>query len=1525
MKKIVTGILIVMLSMATSQAVYANAVGKFIKVEGRVDVTRDGNPAELVSAGTEVFEKDIVRSKSDSRAEILFADGNILRLAQKTRIEISEYIVDSSSNKRSAILNLFRGKIQNKVKKLLGSIFGDDGNRYEVHTPTSVCGVRGTDFFMFYQKGVSGATFKEGFGYGYNRSQPDSIIEVQAGQSMVISGSNAPPVVREATQVEINKLEEETTPVEEDENVDEDNNTGESDSGGTEENVTEETDSKDDEAAAEEGDKEGAEKEVVDEEKVESDSEVTEESATAEDDSSAAPEETEVSEGNEPETDIADEGPATVEETDAVETGDADSGMTGDDLASAAETEISDSSAPEQGAAESDPVNTAGSEAIAMADSSSETVAVEDSAPASDSGFAPSDNTVSSAEITDGGVGSLVLDDNFSDSILASDPVDDTMLASNTGPTESVVDTLPADPVVTDPVADAPIVDIPQEVPDNLDNTPNDSDCTDPNGCDDSIAVDIPSETDNGTDVSTDIPTTDPAVTDPNGTDPNTTDPNTTDPNATDPNVTDPIVTDPVVTDPVPAMTVSGKLMGIVSGRHYEGEYILPPSEDPRRSGYFGKMEDGRYEYDYFTLDDGQGGTVYLRGRAEEETSNPDVWTMYDYLPDGTLRTEIGGPDTFSPDITESTWSGDLSFLADPPTGYFLRYSNDFDATMTTKIGDFTGDIFFNAADLWGATETVPLEISLSGQYTANDTEYLFVSHLSDSFADGGTYVGFISGDAVNAKGIVNAIYINPEGTELGILKSNFSGSVDASGAWSAAGTIYPMVLTTDPGTITNANFTQNIGKGFLEIDMLKGSFTSSGEENIKSYGFGDTAYLRGYDWGIFNMAFGYSKYDETAVSNTWTGAINGYGVFGEYQNDSLEWLPDGGMWFAEISNGIWQTGEISADISGRFLTTTKAGTIEGKLIGPGGSAGDWTAVSQGTWTKSDDLQFSSNFGGNIYILHSEEGGSYSMATDPSVYSYHYDLYSHQGGYQFYDSVNDTDTYMEVNAWDFDGTVADFHSEQTVYDHTSYGLISYTAGTWTDPLQYFGEQPELYTNNMTWDYHDQWTSYNMFETGWLEGILGGLESPWTAGSAQTAPVTILGFYERPFYVTADQPVMFASEIESFNPDNGMTTTIDGGAYSGFMGAIINPLADPQVNGNIYAIYIDPDNNAGVLLGKFQGPADRMSGVWYADGDVYPVQLYSPISVAPDTLTSEMTYSEYHMWDNGGGYVFTGEESGFYDEFGYITSYIDLGGGHVFRNNINGQPWGVWQYVLGGVYSGTPGSDWLLRIHNEMYDEFNNVSGMIGRYEVSGGNWADNNIDADVLGAWVDLKDAVVGLSSGKINGTYDPAGSPEMTWQMLGSGVWLGAGQFLDMAATPEGRATLDELNIPAFEIGRTTLSGSSTELSVTMNDVTFFASSTGGTPRIWATNNISGTYSGNPVGMNVYVTDSSNTFGADFIVKKWDNSQWGAEILNGNITLDRTDVINTTADVRFSGVAGGAYTGSASGTFSGEGAGVAR
>ncbi|MBN2420346.1 MAG: hypothetical protein JXL81_13235, partial [Deltaproteobacteria bacterium] len=510
----------------------------------------------------------------------------------------------------------------------------------------------------------------------------------------------------------------------------------------------------------------------------------------------------------------------------------------------------------------------------------------------------------------------------------------------------------------------------------------------------------------------------------------------------------------------------------------------------------------------------------------------------------------------------------------------------------------------------------------------------------------------------------------------------------------------------------------------------------------------------------------------------------------------------------------------------------------------------------------------------------------------------------------FYNEANGTDTYMQINAWDFDGEIADFYRQEWVYNHDTLAFINYTSASAAGfVLQSLRADPAAYTG-LTWENHDQWTGYNMFNTGWFEGVLGGLESPWAATSANQADISLLGFYEAPFYVDADQPIIFAIDMES-----GYSSS---GAYSGYLGGVLGSSA----RGNLYAMYIDPGNNAGVLIGGFNGSTDRISGLWEADGGVYPVQLYSGIGVTPDTLISGIIPKEYHFWDNSMGAASPGDEGGFYDATGAEIGYLEIGGGKFFNKNIGGQPWGVWQNVTGGAYTGTTGSNWAMNIHHEMWDETGNVSGFIAKYGVSGGTWSGNDIAADVAGAWVDLSDAVVGMSSGKIAGTYDPT---EMTWQTAGAGVWLTAEQFLEMAATESGRATLSGLNIPAIEIGRTTLSGSGSTVSVTMTDVTFFAASTGGSPRVWATDNISGTFSVTPhAGDYVYMANMDNSVTADFTLRKWDNNNWAADISNGSGTINRTDIAGN-VNVEFGGVAGGTYTGETSGGFSGEGAGVAR
>jgi len=192
----------------------AEPVGKFTAVEGKVDITSPGEEARPAQVGDEISVGDIVRSKSKSKAEITFHDGNILRFAQNTRVKISEYKVGEEGSR--GILKLFRGKIQSIVNRVLGGTFGRKKKYiFEVHTPSAVCGVRGTNFFTWYEWGASYVAFKEGQGYVFPLNREDLMTLINKGEGARVLSPYKPLEKYPLPDERLDELEEDTAPEEE--------------------------------------------------------------------------------------------------------------------------------------------------------------------------------------------------------------------------------------------------------------------------------------------------------------------------------------------------------------------------------------------------------------------------------------------------------------------------------------------------------------------------------------------------------------------------------------------------------------------------------------------------------------------------------------------------------------------------------------------------------------------------------------------------------------------------------------------------------------------------------------------------------------------------------------------------------------------------------------------------------------------------------------------------------------------------------------------------------------------------------------------------------------------------------------------------------------------------------------------------------------------------------------------------------------------------------------------------------------
>jgi len=186
---------VLFLLFVVSFQVNAASVGRITRVEGRVDVLKPGRTAvSAVSPGDSVDVGDIYRAKTNGRAEITFFNKNILRIAPATRVQISRY--SSEGNRSNQIMKLERGRVEaisgeEFLKKV--SSFAE-GNKFEVHTPNAVAGIRGSGMTVGFARMITGLFFSTGRGYFYNPDNPGRSVNVAAGHISFIAGTGLPSI-----------------------------------------------------------------------------------------------------------------------------------------------------------------------------------------------------------------------------------------------------------------------------------------------------------------------------------------------------------------------------------------------------------------------------------------------------------------------------------------------------------------------------------------------------------------------------------------------------------------------------------------------------------------------------------------------------------------------------------------------------------------------------------------------------------------------------------------------------------------------------------------------------------------------------------------------------------------------------------------------------------------------------------------------------------------------------------------------------------------------------------------------------------------------------------------------------------------------------------------------------------------------------------------------------------------------------------------------------------------------------------
>ncbi len=152
----------------------AEDVGDVAAIVEVAERGRNGNwqPLQL---GDRVAVGDAVRTNDQGRVRLVFADGSVVVLSSKSEIVIDENVYSPSEGGATSVFDVLKGKIRAVV-----SDYYETTGTFEVKTPNSISGVRGTDFVVVHDDalgvsevvGVSGRVVVRGI------AMPDKSVDV---------------------------------------------------------------------------------------------------------------------------------------------------------------------------------------------------------------------------------------------------------------------------------------------------------------------------------------------------------------------------------------------------------------------------------------------------------------------------------------------------------------------------------------------------------------------------------------------------------------------------------------------------------------------------------------------------------------------------------------------------------------------------------------------------------------------------------------------------------------------------------------------------------------------------------------------------------------------------------------------------------------------------------------------------------------------------------------------------------------------------------------------------------------------------------------------------------------------------------------------------------------------------------------------------------------------------------------------------------------------------------------------------
>jgi len=137
-------VLLVLCLVCVSWFAFASAEkynGKVLDFQGSVDVKIGKADWTAAKKGDALSEGDMVRTKENSWATVELENAGTVEVKQNSQLKLAELSADKTAGTQKTLLDLALGEVLIKAQKL-----NSEKSKFEVKTPTSIVGVRGTTF-----------------------------------------------------------------------------------------------------------------------------------------------------------------------------------------------------------------------------------------------------------------------------------------------------------------------------------------------------------------------------------------------------------------------------------------------------------------------------------------------------------------------------------------------------------------------------------------------------------------------------------------------------------------------------------------------------------------------------------------------------------------------------------------------------------------------------------------------------------------------------------------------------------------------------------------------------------------------------------------------------------------------------------------------------------------------------------------------------------------------------------------------------------------------------------------------------------------------------------------------------------------------------------------------------------------------------------------------------------------------------------------------------------------------------------